>query len=199
MPHKYTEIWGWFNGSHQYVYDKIAQDINDGERVLEIGALLGRSTCYLAEKLIEVGKPNVQIYVVDPWDTYSCTSSERWRKHLLDRYEHDLFPHFENGLRKAKVWDMIRPFKMTSDEAFETFNDMGLRFRFVFLDGDHRKEQVVKDIRNFERLLTGRYGFIAGDDYNGGGGVKDAVNQVYGEGNYELVGDSKYPAWLRKT
>ena len=200
MPTKYKDIWGWFNGSQQHVYDRIAETIADGEKILEIGALLGRSTCYLAERLQELGKPNVQIYVVDPWDTNTCTSSERWKKHLLDRYESDLYPHFEEGLRKAGVWHMIRPFQMTSDEAYQLLaaEKQPQQFRFVFLDGDHRREQVIKDIQNFQklRLSPTSAGFIAGDDYKGGGGVKDAVDHVFGEGNYQLVGDPLYPAWM---
>lgn len=198
MPHKYKDIWGWFNGSQQFIYDKIAEMAQDGDNVLEIGALLGKSTCYLAEKLQELGKHNVQVYVVDPWDTNTCTSSDRWRKKLLDRYESDLYPHFEEGLIKAGVWNMIKPFKMTSDKAFQQFMDDedGPRFRFIFLDGDHRKEQVVKDILNFKKLQVGN-GFMAGDDYKGGGGVKEAVNETLGD-NYELVADPLYPAWIHR-
>jgi len=68
----YNNIWGWFNSSQQAVYDQFSTQAQDGDNILEIGALLGKSTCYFAEKLIEKEK-KVTLYVVDPWRTETCT------------------------------------------------------------------------------------------------------------------------------
>ena len=84
------------------------------------------------------------------------------------------------------MWDLIRPFQMTSDNFITK-----QRFKFIYLDGGHSKKQVVRDIAHFGNLYDT---FMAGDDYNGGGGVREAVNEMLK--TYQLVGDPKYPSWL---
>lgn len=205
----YNHIWGWFNNSQQTVYDIFAEQAENGDNILEIGALLGiyinlllfyliiyigKSTCYLAEQLKLKGKTNVKIYVVDPWLTDTCTSSSRYKQEIREKYGNDLFPHFQKALIDAGCWDMIVPMQMTSDEAFLKLQKQNITFKFTFIDGDHSYMQCLKDIQNFQQITTD---IIAGDDYKGGGGVKQAVKQIYN--NYELIGDPLYPAWLVKN
>lgn len=190
----YKDIWGWFNSSQQTVYDMFAEKINDGDNILEIGALLGKSTCYLAETLARKNKKNVSLYVVDLWKTETCTSSKKYEEQIFKEYGSDLFPHFKHNLQNAQSWDIIKPMQMSSNEAFKIFKDMNINFRFTFIDGDHSYEQCLKDIQNFKTITTE---ILAGDDFKGAGGVKEAVETIFDK-EYQLVGDPLYPAWFVK-
>jgi hypothetical protein len=44
-------------------------------------------------------------------------------------------------------------FEMTSDKFFETITN-NIRFDFVFIDGDHSKEQVLKDFINVKDMVV---------------------------------------------
>jgi len=95
----------------------------------------------------------------------------------------------------ANVLNLIKPMQMTSDMAYAFFKKEGMRFKYIFIDGDHSYKQCLKDIQNFKELLTND-GVIAGDDYNGGGGVKQAVIEVFGD-SFTFLGDPLYPAWIK--
>lgn len=191
----HKNIWGWFNSSQQTVYDIFAEQCEPGDNILEIGALLGKSTCYLAEQLISKKKHDIHLYVVDIWKTETCTSSPKYQQEIMQKYGPDLYPHFEQNLKQAGCWDIIQPLQMTSNEAFEQLTKQNIKFKFTFIDGDHSYEQCHKDIANFKQLTTN---IIAGDDFKGGGGVKQAVEKVFGDTGYQLVGDPLYPAWFVK-
>ena len=113
--------------------------------VLEIGCYEGKGT-----RLINTFfKPSVQV-CCDPWDS----AYEDVGFHFKNQYEH--FKHNTNDLSIIEM-------RMTSDEFFK--GQDCLMFDFVYIDGDHSYEQVVKDLNNSLSILK-LGGLCIVDDYS---------------------------------
>lgn len=182
---------GWFNASQQKAYDLFVSQAKDDDEILEVGALFGKSTCYLGAKLKKSGK-RVHVTVVDPWDL-SGIQAEMQQK-FKKQGSTDMFGAFMENVANTGITDMITPMRMMSDAAFEQFVKQEKLFKFIMIDGDHSYAQVKKDIQNALRCIAPG-GIIVGDDFSGGGGVARAVREVLGN-KYELYGDPKYPNWM---
>ena len=124
---------------------------------VEIGVAGGEHALSLLETL-EIKK----LYLVDPYDLYD--EYEEGRSHYgidqlsLSQTEiicRNNLKKFENRL----VW-----IKKLSSEAV---SDISEKVDFVYIDGNHQEEFVVKDIENYIRLLNNS-GVIGGHDYYNG-------------------------------
>ncbi len=76
------------------------------------------------------------------------------------------------------VRERVKIIQQKSDNAVKLWG-VG-EFDFVWVDGDHSYEQVRRDIKNY-RPLVKAHGFIGGHDYNGCAGVKQAVDEAFGD------------------
>ena len=65
MLQTYKDIQGWFD--YENIYDNQVALLKDGSIIVEIGCWLGKSSCYLAQKIKESGK-NIMLFCVDIWD-----------------------------------------------------------------------------------------------------------------------------------
>ena len=124
---------------------------------VEIGVAGGEHALSLLETL-EIKK----LYLVDPYDLYD--EYEEGRSHYgidqlsLSQTEiicRNNLKKFENRL----VW-----IKKLSSEAV---SDISEKVDFVYIDGNHQEEFVVKDIENYILLLNNS-GVIGGHDYYNG-------------------------------
>jgi len=116
---------------------------------LEIGVMDGSGSNALLSKL-----PTLTLHGIDPYITYTdwCgtvfhddSTTELIAKKKLEEYGDRFILH-----------------KKTSDDAISDFADN--YFDFIFIDGLHTYEQVLKDCRNYySKLKTG--GVCAGHDY----------------------------------
>lgn len=118
---------------------------------LEIGAFEGLTSCYICDNMLN---PGGRMIAVDP---------------LTDEYlpghpDNDLFKgqyHRFNRNIKGKPIELMR---MKSDEAFQVPGFIDYRFDFIYIDGDHTEEQVLRDgINAFTVCKIG--GYILFDDY----------------------------------
>ena len=135
---------------------------------LEIGVYKGENASNLLENL-----PNLILYGIDPYRVY-----KDWNGSTLT---------VENAsIAENTAIESILPYKErfvkcknTSDELFSTFEDN--YFDFIFIDGCHDYEQVLKDCRNYySKLKSG--GIFSGHDYLSYiGGVKQAVDEFAAE------------------
>ena len=114
--------------------------------VVEVGSWQGYSTSFLARAVkdsqnglfhtIDHFKGNIgkeDLYVVGKQDLS------------------DLRKNFENNMRKIGLWDYVNLLDMPNDIAVKNLE--GKRIRFLFIDGDHKKHGVEKDINLFFPLL----------------------------------------------
>jgi predicted O-methyltransferase YrrM len=136
--------------------------------IVEFGSFLGRSTRALADNAPE----NAKIYAVDPWNgPYKLDSGENLE--VVDTY---VMPQFIANLREYVESGKVIPIRNFSYNFYLTdyeYADM------VFIDGDHRYDTVVKDIKKALWLLKPN-GIICGHDYafSTWPGVKKAVDKM---------------------
>ena len=133
---------------------------------IEIGTAEGFTTKYLLETV-----PDLTLYGIDPYLDYTD-----WDGNVIDNSEvgyHMLL----NSTQQHPNYHHIRE---TSDDAVNSLEDN--TFDFIFIDGLHTYDQVLKDCKNYyPKLKTG--GIFIGHDYNMIVGVKRAVDEFASEVN----------------
>ena len=144
---------------------------------VEIGVRYGQNAEFLLETLdIDL------LYLVDPYDAYD-EYQEDWDNEMMSEAE-------EIARNKLESYDSVRFIKEYSDKAM---SELQADFDFVYIDGNHEYEYVIKDLSNYYPLVKAG-GILAGHDYTGSWpGVVKAVNefaQVHGlQLNTDLWGD----------
>lgn len=140
--------------------------------IVEFGSLHGRSTRAIADN----NNPMGRIWAVDPWagDYYD----EEGTNIPISTY---VMPYFIQNLKDHIDAGHVVPVRMFSYQF-----SLPYQIDMVFIDGDHRYETVVKDIKKaFELLKPG--GLISGHDYGHPSwpGVKQAVDEYVGQTKVE--------------
>ena len=178
MKHYYKDIQGWFSKLQAKLYDKeIARAFSQAQFV-EVGAWKGKSTAYMAVGIINSGK-FIKLNIVDTWKGSNEVSHKRDQA-IIDG---TLYEEFCANMEPVKY--LINTYRMTSIEASKEFNDCQLDF--VFIDASHKYEDVRQDIIHWlPKVKVG--GTLAGDDFHKDfPGVKRAVNEMFGEDNYQQI------------
>jgi cephalosporin hydroxylase len=140
----------------QNYYDKIARELPDKCRVVEVGVANGKSAVYLAEKLHELGK-DFTMYFVDNMDYGGADQLNTIIQSIVN-----------SGLG-SKIQLMAR----SSLDAAAKFNDNYLDF--VFLDSSHEFLPTKAEITLWWTKVKHQC-CISGHDYQLYPGVKDAVD-----------------------
>lgn len=134
--------------------------------IVEFGCFHGRSTRALADN------NEGTIWAVDPWNgeyNYEDGSPVNMNTYVMPYFIHNLHDHIVAG-------HVVPVRKFSYQFSLPDKVDM------VFIDGDHRYNTVVKDIKKAYELLR-EGGLICGHDYGfeGWPGVKQAVDEYVGE------------------
>ena len=146
----------WFMGhipSWLYVFEQLKFDFSSEFRALEIGSWQGLSALFLLKTF-----PNMRLTCVDTWaGSTEHLSPERELGAVLSSLEDD----FDHNTRSGS--ERVSKFKGTSD-AFFVSCDPKSKFRFIYIDGSHFSDEVLKDAINaFPLLEVG--GVMVFDDY----------------------------------
>lgn len=141
----------------------LAEHAHKYQLIVEFGSLHGRSTRAMADNMLNGSK----LWAVDPWagDYYD----EDGGKVPISTY---VMPYFKQNLA-----DHIKVGKVIPVREFSYRFKLPFQVDMVFIDGDHKYETVIKDIKKaFELLKDG--GLICGHDYEHPSwpGVKKAVD-----------------------
>lgn len=131
--------------------------------ILEIGSYEGISACFFSDELLT--HPDSKLVCVDPFDMHdehtTLTSETETR--------------FLNNIRQSRNYDKVRLYRMTSDHYFTNIIEKDASFDFVYIDGSHVPEQVVRDIHH-AFSYTRISGIIWLDDYRGNMDICNAIN-----------------------
>lgn len=119
-------------------------------KLIEIGCWAGYSTVHLGTWVKRAGGHMWTI------DTFDGASSE------LSKVKSDPYAALMENLKTFELEDTVTVIRGKSDEVLQrTPDDVSM----VFIDGDHRYDQVSSDIKNYRAKIE--RGIICGHDLNG--------------------------------
>jgi len=140
----------------------LASTARKSTAILELGAFLGKSTRVLCDNT------KGTVCSIDLW--------EQTEGGLIATFP-EVYKEFIDNLRDHLIAQKLSFYKATTDYAISLLKNEGRKFDFIFIDADHRYEQVKKDILGSMELLS-QGGIISGHDYNWEG-VKQAVDEIF--------------------
>lgn len=170
----YEQIPGWFDFGP--LYDEMVARARPDAVFVEVGAYLGRSTAYLATRLLRAGK-RVRLFVVDLWDGWFY---DDYRQQTPMPESADVYWHFLHNMQACGVCHCLCPIKLPSERAAALFADASVDF--VYLDGDHGGAAVRRDLEAwFPKIRPG--GVLAGHDYLNKDfpGVRESADAFFAE------------------
>jgi predicted O-methyltransferase YrrM len=118
-----------------------------GGCVVEIGSWQGYSTSYLAQATVDSG--NGPFYAIDHFRG-NAGKEDRYVVGTADLS--DLRANFEANMRRLGLWEGMTLLDMPSAEAASRLSREHIRF--LFIDGDHTRAGVERDIALFFPLLA---------------------------------------------
>jgi predicted O-methyltransferase YrrM len=160
---KAKSITGYMNDDE---LEWLASAARNARAILEFGCYQGRSTRALADNT------NGVVFAVDPWGLPYYNDDGSQAKWLDVENAHKYFKDNMNDLIKIGRVVPIQDYSWAFHSAF--------KFDLIFIDGDHRYDQVRDDIHLALRYVR-RNGIISGHDYGHPTwpGVKKAVDEIF--------------------
>ena len=160
----------------------------DDLKILQIGAFRGDASKWMLDELLK--STSSILYDVDTWEG-SAEHPDLNEKYSEIEMSYD---------RNISGFKNVMKNKMTSDAFFE-INEID--FDFIYIDGDHHRDQVATDAENALKVCrTG--GIIAFDDYGwdimdgSENRPKDAIdNFLRKHGNQIEILHKHYQVWVR--
>lgn len=133
---------------------------------LEIGCDKGDSSVGLLKDL-----PNIlKLVSIDPYTNYIDWNG-------VNENTRDLYYNYTTN-RLLELKDRHQLIRKSSDDAILEFDDNS--YDFIFIDGLHTYDQVLKDCKNYySKIKSG--GVFAGHDYRVIEGVRNAVDEFFEE------------------
>jgi predicted O-methyltransferase YrrM len=169
MTMTHDDIQGWFDFHH--FYDEAVARAPQGALFAEIGCWRGKSTAYLARKIIESGK-NIRLVCVDSW-----LGSSNEPDLVTAAGESDLYAEFLGNMMGCGV-DSVLDVRRGDSADVARVEFPPQVFDFVFLDGDHSEAGLTRDLEAWiPRVKPG--GRIGGHDWNVYASVSLAVNRYF--------------------
>lgn len=166
MVHFYENIQGWFNFSRLYSY--VIQISPNGSHFVEVGVWKGKSAAYMGVEIVNSGK-EIRFDCIDPFVPVGDEMPEFKITH------EELKNTFINNMKPLEgYYNLITT---GSPKCAEMYQDKSINF--VFIDGDHSYDAVVKDINAWMPKIK-KGGILSGHDYEIPS-VKKACHDVLGE------------------
>lgn len=165
MEFYHWNIEGWITPEQIELYERMIQTASEGAHFVEIGCWKGKSTSMMGVGIINSGKK----IRFDAIDTFGGAE------------EHQSYQSIKNNTLYNEFLANIEPIKefvnsIVGDSSSVAANYPDKSIDFLFIDGDHSFEGVMKDIQAWlPKMKEG--GIIAGDDFGNTNfpGVMNAV------------------------
>lgn len=147
--------------------------------VVEIGSWQGRSSTFLARAVKE--SLNGNFYAIDHFGG----NAGKEEFYAINGSLSSLKDNFNDNLSRFGLIDTVNLLDMVNTEACEKIK--GRKIRFLFIDGDHTKDGVKKDIELFFPQLE-KGSIVVFDDYfEGFSGLIEAVDEILEKYNFDKV------------
>jgi predicted O-methyltransferase YrrM len=128
----------------------LAEQAAKHQRIVEIGAYVGRSTLALA------ATPGIVVTVDDWFGPRDVKIAKEHRPKLWDEFHANTEDLIDAG--------KIKPIVMDHADLWQLSFPMGLP-DMVFIDGDHRPRGVTRDVLNAVEWLKDKGGLLCGHDF----------------------------------
>ncbi len=131
--------------------------------ILEVGSWAGASTITFGTVIREVGASSSRIACVDQWDKYleDGDSSLHYRSMKAAAATEEIQRLFTHNVKVSGLEEMVRVKKGCSKQVLPRLKSSA--FDLVYIDGSHKKDDVLYDLRQAKRLVRNG-GVICGDD-----------------------------------
>jgi predicted O-methyltransferase YrrM len=165
---------GWSDDILPY-YDAIVRDLPKGAKVVEVGVAHGRSLMFLAQRLVDLGREDVELYGVDMWPGAEFNKIRATWKGVAEKFS--AADDVDVGGRMLARTRIIR---RDGDAAADLFNDASLAL--CFIDADHSEDGMRRHLDAWTKKVAPG-GILAGHDYQAQDwpGVVVAVDERFGE------------------
>ena len=175
MNHFYQDIGGYCTFPAFYAY--LAGQVPErGARIVELGCAYGQSAACLAVELINQGRSDAKVNLVDTGPQSNVEANLRPVAHIIGAYH-----------------------QMDSVAAASLYAHGSLDA--VFIDADHSQSKVMQDIAAW-RVKVKSGGILAGHDFTtepGVGGVIEAVTESFDHWSVwrcsKFTNGKYYPVW----
>ena len=190
----HKDVPGWFD--FENIYDFAIDNSKNGDTLVEVGSFLGKSACYMMEKIGSSGK-ELRFYCVDlftittdegdgamPWGENAKT----WQ--AANGGVDALYLAFLKNISNNTPSNLTGHFREDSSGSAAHFEDNSVHF--CFIDASHLYGNVKKDLNAwYPKIKPG--GFLAGHDFGDGtNGVGIAVKEFCAERNLEFRNDYSF-------
>lgn len=179
----YEDIPGWFDWSE--TYDNIINS-QSGGLLIEVGTYLGRSLCYLGQKVKESGK-SFKVIGVDHCRGSGIENGRDNHGEAVQEGGGNFAGQLLTNILECGLKDIVSLIIADSSTAADIFADNSISM--VFLDASHDYHSLSTDILDWlPKVRIG--GVIGGDDV----GVPGEVIRVWPD--VKIVLDELLPGWV---
>jgi hypothetical protein len=161
----------WF--TYPTLYKTMVEVFPSGSHFVELGSWKGMSAAFMAVEIINSNK-DIKFDCIDIWSETPYLGEGN-----QDLVGEDLMNKFLENI--SPVRHIVNPIRKDSSTAAADYADGSIDF--VFIDGDHTYEGCKKDILAWLPKMKPN-SILAGHDYAWHEPIRDAVRDVFGEGNF---------------
>lgn len=164
------------NAVGERLYD-LARAVPAEQAIIEIGAYMGKSTCYLGEGSRDGNR--APVHTVDLWDTEGNVGG----RHGYD--DPAVFESWMANVAQQQLHSLVASHKMAGVEYAKRYR--GRPVGLLFIDGDHEYESVRADYEAWtSHLAPGAT--VVFDDYSGrNAGVRQFADEIADAGTWDIA------------
>jgi hypothetical protein len=178
--------------SQEETFKKHLSHFSDKEVLfLQIGVYMGHASKYLLENILT--NNNAKLFDVDAWGGETGLVGENQEAHEKFNWE-SIEKHYDEKF-KDYFGNKLVKYKGTSDSFFEKNTEY---FDFIYIDGNHQFEHVLKDANNAIKFLKGD-GIISFDDYGGLSEIRKVVDEITNNNNNFKIIEKGWQLWIKRV